>query len=218
MQNRLTGKGAEKKEYCALYLYNETAKKTVITPEHRQQIRKVCGICSPDIVIIGTPGEYEAAKLVSEKKDELKRSLPLWMLEKLEAVTREDYEEGFVFPGYKEAAISSELPAMVFPVGKKGLFAALWDMGEALFCGIDADLLDIPMSQIVIEVCECLSLDPYKLASFGTYIMVCRNGKTAERLLAEQGIRASCIGNITDGADRILRNGENIRYLVPAKQ
>ena len=143
--------------------------------------------------------------------------LPLWMLDKLEAA-KEGYEEGFVFPGFKEAAISSELPAMVFPVGEKGLFSALWDMGEALFCGIDADLTDIPMNQIVIEVCECLSLDPYVLAGHGTYIMVCRNGKTVERILREQGIRASRIGNITDGADRILRNGERVRYLVPAKQ
>ena len=109
--------------------------------------------------------------------------------------------------------ISSQLPAMIFSAESGGIYEGLWEMGEALFCGIDAQLFEIPMKQAVIEICEYFDLDPYKLPSAGVYLIICKNGQWLSEQLENAGIPSACIGNITKGPDRILRWDGKIRHL-----
>ena len=79
--------------------------------------------------------------------------------------------------------------------------------------GLDIDLKSIPIRQETVEVCEALGLNPYILMSSGSMLISTRDGHGLVRELSKAGIHAAVVGKATQGNDRILRNGEDTRYL-----
>lgn len=102
-------------------------------------------------------------------------------------------------------------------VSEGGIFAALWELGEYLNCGMRISLQNILLAQETIEVCEFFDVNPYVLYSLGCSIYVVQDGNALVDTLNQAGIRAAVIGTISDDYDRILDNGEEIRYLEPFK-
>ena len=98
-------------------------------------------------------------------------------------------------------------------VGEGGVLAALWRLSAAAGSGIRVDMKRLPILQETVEVCECFHLNPYQLASAGSFLMVTEKAEALCQRLAEQGIPASIIGQITDNNDKIIQNGEEIRYI-----
>lgn len=94
-----------------------------------------------------------------------------------------------------------------------GVFGALWEMGSGSGVGLDIDLKKIPIRQETVEVCEVLGLNPYILMSSGSMMIAADDGHGLVRKLNQAGIAASVVGKATEGNDRILRNGEETRYL-----
>lgn len=94
-----------------------------------------------------------------------------------------------------------------------GVFGALWEMGSGSGVGLDIDLKRIPIRQETVEICEALGLNPYILMSSGSMMIAADDGHGLVRKLAQEGIPASVVGKATAGKDRILRNGEDTRYL-----
>ncbi len=94
-----------------------------------------------------------------------------------------------------------------------GVFGALWEMGSGSGVGLDIDLKAIPIRQETVEVCEVLGLNPYILMSSGSMMIAAKDGYGLVRKLKQAGIEAAVVGKATDGNDRILRNGEDTRYL-----
>ena len=56
-------------------------------------------------------------------------------------------------------------------------------------------------------------LNPYELLSGGALLMVSEDGAGLTGALAEAGISSVVIGSMDFGNDKIVRNGEEIRYL-----
>lgn len=71
----------------------------------------------------------------------------------------------------------------------------------------------ISILQETVEVCEHFRLNPYQLTSVGSFLMVTDRGEELCEKLVGQGIKASLLGHITDNNDKIIRNGEEIRYI-----
>ncbi len=94
-----------------------------------------------------------------------------------------------------------------------GVFGALWEMGSGSGVGLDIDLKAIPIRQETVEVCEALGLNPYILMSSGSMMIAAKDGHGLVRKLKQAGIEAAVVGKATEGNDRILRNGEDTRYL-----
>lgn len=94
-----------------------------------------------------------------------------------------------------------------------GVFGALWEMGNGSGTGLDIDLKKIPIRQETVEVCEVLGLNPYILMSSGSMLITTEDGFGLVRKLEQVGIHAAVVGKVTDSNDRILRNGEDTRYL-----
>lgn len=98
-----------------------------------------------------------------------------------------------------------------------GVFGALWEIAASARKGIEIQLDQIPIRQETIEICEYYELNPYKLISSGTMIIVTNHGKELVDQLISQGIHASVIGKITAGNDRVVIQEETIRALEPPK-
>lgn len=71
----------------------------------------------------------------------------------------------------------------------------------------------ISILQETIEVCEHFRLNPYQMISTGSFLAVTDNGEVLADALNNQGITAAVIGHTTDNNDKILRNGEEMRYI-----
>jgi hydrogenase maturation factor len=111
-----------------------------------------------------------------------------------------------------EAAAQSGVAAM-HDISEGGVFGALWELGQCAGVGLDIDLKKIPIRQETVEICEFFDLNPYKLISGGSLLMAADDGNALVRAIEEAGGRATIIGKATGGNDRVLRNGEEFRFL-----
>lgn len=94
-----------------------------------------------------------------------------------------------------------------------GILAALWNLTEASGTGIKVDLKKISIKQETIEVCEYFHLNPYQMTSAGSVLLVTDDGEGLVSLLEKNGVKATVIGKLTDGNDKVMRNEEEMRYL-----
>ncbi|MCR5283758.1 MAG: hypothetical protein K6E18_10335 [Lachnospiraceae bacterium] len=232
MQKRYQQKGAEKITCCALFLQETDGswKEEEVGPGQRQKLRALYQSVWPDLLVIGYPGLQTAALLLQHKKEELTGAFPAWLLGQVslektgagafaESCQKSRADIGALLSrGSGHFALSKELPPLLFQASEHGVFGALWELGETLGCGMEAELLQIPMKQSVVEVLGHYQLNPYELPSEGVFLLVCRNGRAAEKLLCKNGLACSLIGQITPHADRILFSGEEVRHLnIPRK-
>lgn len=98
-----------------------------------------------------------------------------------------------------------------------GVFGGLYELAGRLGVGLSIDLKKIPVKQETIEICEFFDLNPYGLLSGGSLLIVAEDGDGMVKALQEAGIPAAVIGITTDNNDKVLHNGEEIRFLEPAR-
>lgn len=98
--------------------------------------------------------------------------------------------------------------------GDNGVFGALWRLGEKLGCGLRADLMSIPIRQIAIEMCDLADVNPYESESGGCLLAVTPNPGAALKKLSDAGIPAGVAGFVTEDNDRVVINGESVRFLT----
>ena len=103
----------------------------------------------------------------------------------------------------------------LYNAGKKGVFGALWELGEASGVGIQVELKKIPVRQETIEVCEFIDCNPYLIASDGVLLAGAHEGARLVEAYRLAGIPAAVIGTVTGGNDRVVINGAEKRFLVP---
>ncbi|MBQ1547247.1 MAG: hydrogenase maturation factor, partial [Lachnospiraceae bacterium] len=94
------------------------------------------------------------------------------------------------------------------------------DIAKERNCGITVEAKAIPIRQETIEVCEFYGLNPYMLESFGATLILERPENVRDKLmeLAKSQIPATRIGNLTEGHDCIVTNGERTTYIKPPKE
>lgn len=99
-----------------------------------------------------------------------------------------------------------------------GIFGALWEMVEDAGVGMKVDMRKLPLRQETVEVCECLDLNPYELLSGGCLLMTAPDGAALLEALEKAGVPGAIVGKVTEGNDRILICGDEIRYMERPKQ
>lgn len=163
-----------------------------------------------ELVMTKWAGLEGTAIIAAERREKLLETLPVELVDK----AADFYRYLSVVP---EAAVAvrSGVCAM-HDVTEGGIFGALWEMGAASSVGITADLKKIPIRQETIEVCEVFDINPYQMMSSGSMLIGCSNGNLLVEELEKAGIHAAVIGRATQGNDRIIINGEETRFLVPA--
>ena len=160
-----------------------------------------------DIVLTKWIGMEGMLRILEEKETELKTRFSAGFLKQMTSYKAHIFAQ-------KEIEIAKKFGAeKIRQIGEGGIFAGLWELAKETECGLDIDLKKIPVLQETIEVCEFFRLNPYQLASAGTMLLVANDGESLVEVLREQGIAASWIGKLTDSNDKILRNGEEIRYI-----
>lgn len=164
-----------------------------------------------DVVIskwIGLEGTSLIAKI---KENELLKKFPARMI-----YEAKNFDKLISVVPEAAPAIKSGVTAM-HDVSKGGVFAALWEMAELAGVGLEIDLREIPVKQETIEICNYFDINPYELSSGGSCLFATEDGNKLVLELKKAGIESAVIGKCTSGNDRVLINGENRRFLEPAK-
>lgn len=169
------------------------------------------GGAEPDMDLIVTKAmALEGTSIIaSEHREELLTRLPADLVDRAAAFLS---EISVVEDGLTAAAAGA---AAMHDVTEGGIYGALWEMAEASGVGIDCRLEKIPIRQETVEICEFYGIDPYRLISSGSMLIAAKDGNGVVAALKKKGIAASCIGRTTAGKDRIIRYGENTRFLTP---
>lgn len=152
------------------------------------------------------------AALARTCEAELYRRFPFWLVDRAKG-----------FDGWMSVVDAAQTAyrlgaAAVYNVAQGGIFNALWEMAERADVGLEAELRAIPVKQETIEICEYFDLNPYYLYSEGCLLIGTEQADNLIAGLGEAGIPASVIGRVTEGNDRIIRNGENRRFLDRPKR
>lgn len=159
-----------------------------------------------DIVAAGCVGLAGSLQILSEKERELGRYFQQAFLNSLKQHKCEIFAADMIGRAYRAEA-------GIWQAGAGGILAALWNMGETLGVGMELDIKKFPILQETIEVCEQYDVNPYLLTSAGTMIFVLQGGERLAEELRREGYRVAVIGHTIRRNERVLRNGEDIRYL-----
>lgn len=165
-----------------------------------------------DVILSKWIGLQGTAHMAERYRERLLERYPAWLVE--EAAGFKRYLS--VVPE-AEVAIRFGVCAM-HDASEGGILGALWELVEGAGMGLMADLRKLPLRQETVEICECCGINPYELLSGGCLIMTAWDGQGLVKALKEAGIPAVVIGQLTEGKDRILTNGEEIRYLDRPKR
>ncbi len=169
--------------------------------------REMSGNHKLDIVMSKWIGLEGTCILAGEKEKELLTRYPVRLVN--EAKAQEKY---LSVASEAEIALGQGVYAM-HDLRYGGVFGALWELSQKTGMGFCVDLKRIPVKQETIEVCEFFGLNPYELLSGGALLMASEDGAGLTGELAEAGISSVVIGSMDFGNDKIVRNGEEIRYL-----
>ena len=107
----------------------------------------------------------------------------------------------------------SDSMAVVRQIGSGGILAALWELSETAHTGFEIDMPQIALKQETVEICEFYRLNPYLMTSAGSYLILTSEAEAVVRVLEDAGVSAVRLGAARDQSARVIRNGEEIRYL-----
>ena len=147
------------------------------------------------------------AAIARAKEAELRTHYPFLLVDRAKEFA------GQMAVGETARAITHFGAAAMHDLSQGGIFNALWEMADQAGVGLEVDLKKIPVRQETIEICEYFDINPYYLYSAGALLVGTAHGEALVSYLGAQGIPASVIGRVTDGNDRVIRNGSEQRYL-----
>lgn len=160
-----------------------------------------------DIVYAGWAGLEGMLRIIGEKEAELRERFTPAFIGQMKAYDSE-------LCGLSQIAVADAMGVSVIrQVSRGGILASLWDLAKDTELGLNLDLKKIAVRQETIEVCEHFRLNPYQLASGGSFLMLTENGEALADALNQKGIQAAVIGQLTDSNDKIIHNGEDMRYI-----
>ena len=160
-----------------------------------------------DIVLTKWIGMEGMLRILDEKESELKSRFSTSFLKQISSYKPHVFSQKEILLARKNGV------KYISQIGEGGVFAGLWDLAKVMGRGLEVELKKIPVLQETVEVCEFFRMNPYQLTSTGAMLMVTADGEGLIEVLNEQGIEAVLIGKLTDSNDKILRNGEEVRYI-----
>ena len=157
---------------------------------------------------IGIEGTSIIAKEMEEKlKDKIG-------IERLEEAKSMDSMLSVV----KEGVIAGRHKAKyMHDITEGGVYGAVWEAAIATKHGVIIHEESIPMMDVTREISELLGLNPYRLISSGSMVIIMgeEEFKYLQKELEEEGIKATVIGEITEEGIYTIKGGEKIEILPP---
>lgn len=160
-----------------------------------------------DIVLTKWVGLDGMLRVTAEKEAELANRFTPAFLNQIKSCTPQ------IFALREIAIAKAKGVSVIRQITEGGILASLHYLAQETGLGLSVDMKKISIKQETIEVCEHFRLNPYQLTSVGCMLMVTDKGEELADALIKEGIKASVIGRLAEGNDKIINNGEEIRYV-----
>ncbi len=118
------------------------------------------------------------------------------------------------FEGFPRSCVN-----LMHDVTEGGVEGAAFEMADFSKVGVTLDKRLVPLTDCSKAICDALELDPYRLISSGALMIASSEPDRVIKALAEEGIRATVIGEFTDldeGAKTIGLDGEIRQMPAPS--
>lgn len=166
-----------------------------------------CAKPGHDIVVSKWVGLEGTVLLARRHRESLLERYPAWFVERAET-----FDRYLAAVPEAAAAVKSGVCAMHLISGG-GVLAALWELAEGAGVGLTIDLKKLPIRQETVEICNHCNINPYGLLSGGSFLMTSADGPGLVAALEAAGVCAVVVGKVTDSNDRLILNGDEVRYL-----
>jgi len=97
-----------------------------------------------------------------------------------------------------------------------GILGAVWEVAECSETGVEIWQDKIPIKEETRMICNEAKIDPLRLISSGTMIIITENGTDLLKKLSSNGIEAAIIGKITE-KERILVTANGKEFMEEPK-
>lgn len=105
----------------------------------------------------------------------------------------------------------------VHDVASSGIFGALWELSKLSGHGFHIDLKKILLKQETVEICDFFDLNPYRLESYGSFLIAASHGEQLVYALKKKGIAAAVIGEITADKNKMIVNDDETGCMEPPR-
>lgn len=171
-----------------------------------------------DIVMTGFAGLYGSVALACEKCELLQSRYPISFLEEAKRQERLIWQIPEAAPAGKSDDRSAytfgeEGITGMYVLSEGGVFAGLWNLGEAAGVGLKTYMERIPIRQETVEICNFFDVNPYRMQSEGCALLLAENGGRLKMRLQERGIFSEVIGITTRDNDRVVVHAEERQFL-----
>ena len=164
-----------------------------------------------EIVFCGCAGLEGMLQILDEAGEELGTRFVSSFLEQAAGLVEELVTPEQILALFEDGEAENRITA-VFPAWS-GAFAALWELSETLHTGFEAEMSGICIKQETVEICEFYRLNPYQLASGGSFLIVTEDAEAVIEILEKAGARAGRLGVTKAQNARVITSGEEVRYL-----
>lgn len=161
------------------------------------------------IIMTKTAGLEGTAILAADKETEL-----LSVLSKNEIDEAKKYSESLSV--IKEGEIGKYNGALeMHDVTEGGVLGAVWEVAYGAGFGVDVNVDEIFVSEITKKICDFFSINPMRLISSGTMLIVTQDPDKLLKDLHKEGIQANVIGIIKEEGYRIINRLGEVSELTP---
>lgn len=161
-----------------------------------------------ELLMCGYAGLEGTLRILSEARGELTTRFVDTFLDQAEQL-----EDELVMPEQLRSVFDADSRAAVRQIGSGGILAALWELCEQEKTGFEMEMHRISLKQETVEICEFYRLNPYQMTSAGSFLILTDRADEVLAALEKAGTRAVRLGTAGKQKARMIRNGEETRYL-----
>ena len=167
---------------------------TVLGRVHKKNMPDIKSIKAGDLIAVSKYVGIEGTSIICNEKDEVKEILSQKELEFAKSLSQD-------ISVLKESRLASKYGVKhMHDITEGGLYGALWETGVALGQGLRAYYDDIPLLDETNKIAEFYGIDPMRLISSGSMLMIFDKDKYKDfkNEAEKNGIKISEIGEVTE--------------------
>lgn len=151
-----------------------------------------------DILVTKTAGLEGTAIIAMDREDILARYFSRDFIDRASRFIEE-------ISVVKEGLIAGKFGAhAMHDATEGGILGALWEMSKAMNKGFEVDINKIPIAKETRKICKIFDIDPLRLISNGSMIIVTPDGEQLLKLLSNAGVSATIIGKVVGGTTPLV--------------
>lgn len=175
----------------------------------------VVGAQEKDLLLCGCAGLEGTLRLLAEARADLAQRFTGAFLDQAASLEKELVAPEQLLAAWRVQQVADGSPVSVTArqIGSGGILAALWELSEQEKLGFEIDMRSIALKQETVEFCEACRLNPYQMTSAGSFLLLTDRAEEVLGALADAGVRGVRLGTARRQNARVIRNGEETRYL-----